>query len=121
MDLSQIRPYGPMVLIKELPPDYRVNGILFIPDTPTAKMQMRRGDEGGWGIVVAVGEGGRHQETNHRIPTNLTPGDKVMYKGWIADLRYFVDGEDDLFLAHINDVWLREEEEGDGEIESERG
>ena len=89
-------PFQPLhdrVVVKRLPHpmDTRVEAIgMVLPETAKVKSY--------WGVVLAVGPGGKHYLTGELIPISLRAGDKVLYLKY-SGTDFNLDGDSEEYIC----------------------
>ena len=89
----KLRPLQDRVLIRRVEPEAKTSGGIFIPDTAQQKPME--------GEVVAVGAGTRDQH-GKLIPTEVKPGDRVLFGKW-SGTEVKLDGEE-LMIMKESDI-----------------
>lgn len=87
------RPLHDRVVVRRIDADLKTAGGIIIPDTVQEKPQE--------GEVVAVGPGARN-ERGELVPTDLKPGDRVLFGKW-SGTEVKIDGKD-LLIMKESDV-----------------
>ena len=87
------RPLHDRVVVRRIDADQKTAGGIIIPDTVQEKPQE--------GEVVAVGPGARN-ERGELVPTDLKPGDRVLFGKW-SGTEVKIDGKD-LLIMKESDV-----------------
>jgi chaperonin GroES len=89
----KFRPLHDRVVVKRIDAEQKSAGGIIIPDTAKEKPQE--------GEVIAVGPGARN-ERGELIPTELRPGDRVLFGKW-SGTEVKLDGEE-LLIMKESDV-----------------
>ncbi len=89
----KLRPLQDRILIRRVDPQVKSAGGIFIPDTVQEKPME--------GEVVAVGPGVRDKD-GHVIPTDVQPGDRVLFGKWSgSEVRL---DDEDLIIMNESDI-----------------
>lgn len=97
---QNIHPTGDRLVIERLPSEQKTASGIVIPDSAADKPDQ--------GVVVAVGPGKRHPETNNVIPISLKVGDKVLFGKYsgsevvLGDSKYLIVREDDVMATIVD-------------------
>ena len=90
---TKFRPLHDRVVVRRITAEEKTKGGIIIPDTVKEKPQE--------GEVVAVGPGGR-DENGKITPTELKPGERVLFDKW-SGTEVKIDGEE-LLIMKESDV-----------------
>ena len=88
-----LRPLHDRVVVRRIEADEKTAGGIIIPDT--AKEKPMEGE------VVAVGPGSRNEQ-GQLVPTDLKPGDRILFGKW-SGTEVKIDGEE-LLIMKESDV-----------------
>jgi chaperonin GroES len=88
-----LRPLHDRVVVRRIEADEKTAGGIIIPDT--AKEKPMEGE------VVAVGPGARNEQ-GQLVPTDLKPGDRILFGKW-SGTEVKIDGEE-LLIMKESDV-----------------
>ena len=86
------RPLHDRVVVRRIEAEEKTSGGIIIPDTAKEKPQE--------GEVLAVGPGARN-ERGELVPTELKPGDRVLFGKW-SGTEVRIDGKDLLILKETD-------------------
>jgi co-chaperonin GroES (HSP10) len=80
MDVSNLKAYGPWILVRaERPPRTSPGGIYL----PSGNMEERLGQA--FGVVLSVGQGKWNKKHTARIHSGLKVGDRVWFRGFLQE------------------------------------
>jgi co-chaperonin GroES (HSP10) len=106
MDVSKIKPTGPWIVVKVLPPAEKTVGGIY---RPQGNLEDQLGNS--LGIVVSVGQGTpvadkvRKRTGRKYDPIDLDPGMVIAFRGYLQDANRVGEALDrEHCLIHVNDV-----------------
>lgn len=98
-DIGKVKPRGPWVLIRRLDDPEKSDGGVYLPQGNTMQ---RLGHCRG--AVIAAGRGEHRKK--HFVEMPVSPGDVVVFRGFISEVNRPIELDHSLCLVHMKDIDL---------------